>query len=44
MQKGPITKQTGNQDTMTGPNLSIICIDVKEDFQIKMSVNIFKKL
>ena len=32
------------QDTMRRPNLSIIGIDEKEDFQLKGPVNIFNKI
>ena len=42
MQKGPNPKHPGNPDTMKGPNLRIVDIDDKEDFQIKRPVNIFK--
>jgi hypothetical protein len=32
------------QDTMRRPNLRIIVIDEKEDFQLKVPVNIFNKI
>ena len=43
MQKDPNSKHPGNQDTMTRPNLLIIVVDGKEDFQIKGPANTFNK-
>ena len=44
MQKYPNTKYQEIQDTIRRPNLRIIGIDEKEDFQLKGPVNIFKKI
>jgi hypothetical protein len=44
MQKYPNTKYQEIQDTIRRPNLRIIGIDEKEDFQLKGPVNIFNKI
>jgi hypothetical protein len=44
VQKDPNPKYPGNPGHMREPNLRIISIDKKEDFQLKGPVNIFNKI
>jgi hypothetical protein len=44
MQKAPNPKHPGNQDIMRRPNLRIICIEEREESQLKGPVNIFNKI
>jgi hypothetical protein len=44
MQKDTNPKHPGNPGENERSNLRIICIDEKEDFQLKGSVNIFNKI